>query len=101
MSQQEEQSQRESEEMLYRRATFGKQVSDFFNSDIGRYLMARADEEVVVAIRKFRDCDTSNVELVRKLQNDINMADNFKNWLSESVMDGLHAIEMIDERGQT
>lgn len=95
----EERDQANEKDMLIRRAVFGKQVDNFLSTDIGRYLMARAKSESDDALADFKRCDPADEKRVRRLQTAIQQADNLKAWLETAVLDGLQAIEIIEEEG--
>ena len=84
-------------ELLIRRATFGKQIEQFMSSDIGRYLTARADDDIVNAFNELKKCDPRDGKTVEKWQNQVYRAESFSTWLSEGVQDGLNAIEILEE----
>lgn len=83
-------------DVLIRRATFGKQVETFLVSDIGRYMLARADHAIVMAFNELKHCDPKDGKLVQQWQNQIWRAESIKDWLGDAVADGLTAIGIID-----
>jgi hypothetical protein len=83
---------------MIRRAVFGKQVEAFLNSEIGQYLLARALAQKYNAQAEFATVDCAQVELVRKLQNDINQANDIARWLAQAVDDGVKALSIIEDR---
>lgn len=90
--------EQEDAELIVKRAVFGKQVEQFLNSDIGRYMVQRATLRAESAVESFKRCDPSDVAQVRKLQNEILWAESFSDWLSAAVTDGLQALNIIEER---
>jgi hypothetical protein len=88
----------EDKDLIVRRAIFGKQVDNFFSSDIGKYLLARADDEAEQALVAFKTCDPTDVSKVTGIQNKILQSENFKTWLEEAVMDGLQALNILEDR---
>lgn len=88
----------EDQVLMIRRAVFGEQVQQFISSQIGQYLLARAQEDKVNAQAKFLEVDPSNVEAVRSIQNDILMSNKFAIWLQDAVGDGLRALGIIEDR---
>ena len=81
-------------------ATFGEQVQNFMNSDVGRYLIGRADQQSEEAFFQFKHCDVNDVEKVRSLQNTILRSEEFKLWLGEAVQDGLHSLNILENRSE-
>lgn len=94
----ENREETESREMLLRRAAFGKQVEQFLQSDVGRYLTARADEEVNAAFAEFKSADPRDGKNLEKIQNKIFRAESFKGWLADAVMDGVTAFNVLTDR---
>jgi len=88
----------EDEVLMIRRAVFGEQVQQFISSQIGQYLLARAQEEKVNAQIEFLEVDPSNVEAVRTIQNKILLSNKFAGWLQDAVGDGLRALGIIEDR---
>ena len=88
----------ESKELLLHRAAFGKQVEQFLNTDIGKYLMNRATDEVIDAFSEFKKCDARDGKTIEKVQNKIYRAESFKQWLTDAVLDGVTAYNIIEDR---
>lgn len=83
---------------LYEVSVLGKQVHDFMKSDVGRYMLQRADFEVNDAFEKLKTCDAANVNEVRRLQNNIWVAESVKTWMAEAVGEGLRALDILEDR---
>jgi hypothetical protein len=88
----------EEEVVMIRRAVFGKQVESFMNSEIGRYMVARAIEQKQDAQNAFLKVDCSDAESVRKLQNEIFVAESIVGWLRDAVGDGVQALNILEDR---
>ena len=84
----------EETEILWDKAVFGKQVEEFLGSDIGKYLLSKADRELSQAIIALRDCTPD--QLVR-FQSDMKRAESIREWLVEAVEEGLRAMNLIEE----
>ena len=87
----------EEHDILIRRAAFGKQVEMFFNSDIGKYLLARSDSDIADAFNAMKVCDPKDGKMVQHYQNQIWRAESIRNWLEDCVVDGLNAINILDD----
>jgi len=70
---------------------FGLDVKVFMGSPIGRYLTLRANQEIETALESMKTVDPDEPKAVRKLQNDIHIAENFLQWMGEAVTDGENA----------
>lgn len=90
--------EQESKELLIRRAVFGKQVENFLSSDEGKYLLHRADNDVQTAFEGLKSCDPKDGKMVQTFQNMIYRAESVKQWLTDAVVDGLNATNIIEDR---
>ena len=81
---------------LWDRATLGKQVEAFWSSRIGEYLRDRANSEYVDYIGKLKVVDPTDARAVMHAQGRVWQAENFEQWLSELVLDGLKSLEIIE-----
>lgn len=76
-------------------AVFGKRVEDFLASDIGRYLLLRAEEEAKDALADLRACGPDEL---RDVQARVWRAESIREWLMEAIENGYSAIELLDEQ---
>jgi hypothetical protein len=90
-----DESQNQKDELL-ERASFGKQIENFWGSRIGGYLRIRAQECYTAAIQELKICDPTNSTLVQRLQGDVRVAEQFEQWLSEAVLDGIKSLELLE-----
>jgi len=81
---------------LLERAGFGKEVELFWGSGIGQYLRNRAQECYSEAIQNLKSVDPTNAAAVMKAQNEARVAEMFEQWLSQAVLDGLKALELLE-----
>jgi hypothetical protein len=86
----------ESNELL-ERAAFGKQVELFWGSAIGQYLQNRARDQYTAAVQELKTVDPTDWRAVAKLQQSMVIAENFESWLSEAVIDGAKALELLED----
>jgi hypothetical protein len=84
--------------MLLRRAAFGRQVEEFWASDIGNYILNRIDSEVVSAFQELKTCDPKDGKVVQTIQNRIYRAESIKDYLADSIVDGLQAFKELEDR---
>lgn len=82
---------------LLERAQFGQQIELFFGSQVGQYLRNRALEQYNAAIEQWKSCDPTDTRLVMKLQNEARVAEWFEQWLTEAIIDGAKALELLQE----
>jgi len=60
----------------------------FINSDLGRYIVNRAEHDREKAISELKTCDPVNSVKIRQLQDDMNIPDKVVAWLSEAIQIG-------------
>lgn len=80
---------------LVRDATFGKQVEQFIDSDIGTYLVKRAKDEVDAAVERLKVVNPVDIDLVRTYQNQVKVAESIMGWLGDAIASGHAAIETL------
>lgn len=78
-----------------RTAVFGVQVQNFMDSEIGAYIMNRADEYAQEAMEELTKVDPEDPRAIRSLQNRIHVADLIATWLREAVSLGEQAQEHL------
>jgi hypothetical protein len=88
------------QEELIQKAVFGKQVESFFNSDIGKYIIALSELDRSEALTLLAKCDPENANTVRELQNRVVVCDKIRGWLENAIINGVQALNIIDERSE-
>lgn len=83
------------DEPTVRWATFGRQVEQFLESDIGDFLVTRAKKQIEEAIQDLKVADPFKPEEVQKLQNRIIVAESIIDWLGEAIAAGHSALEEL------
>lgn len=83
-------------EELLEQGVFGKEVEAFLASNVGRYIVHRANEQAVSAMDKLKACDPEDAKTIRAIQNEIRVAEQILDWLTGAVKQGLQAINIID-----
>ncbi len=79
-----------------RTAVFGQQVQEFLRSEIGHFLIQRAEKELGEAIEKLKTANPRDAENIVRLQVQVALLEKFESWLGDAVQDGLTAIANID-----
>lgn len=85
------------EDPTVRSATFGAQVEQFLNSDIGVYMVERADEQAEAALKELVTADPTQPEVIRAIQNRIKVADSIVSWLREAIEMGEQSKQQLRE----
>lgn len=81
---------------LVRAAVFGEKVQEFLRSDIGDFLLKRAETELTAAINSLKSVDPMQMTTVIILQERIRQLERFETWLGDAVQEGLTAISVIE-----
>lgn len=85
---------------LLAQAAFGIEVEAFLGSDIGRYLIARAEAEREQALNALKDVDAEDSRAIRQLQSTVARAESIQYWMAEAIQEGRNAerqLEGLDE----
>ena len=81
-------------------AIIGKDAEEFLSSEIGRYMLECAANQVDDAVCKLKKANPLDTELIITLQNEIYRAESFGAWISDLVIAGNQAIQQIDGDAQ-
>ena len=79
-------------------AVLGKDAEEFISSELGRYIIARIEEEKAEAISKLSTVSFWRKRRIQDLQNQIWRCDTFKSWLAETVIRGKQAVDLLEQR---
>lgn len=83
---------------LHKTIDFGFQAEAFLQSDVGKYLIAKAEAEVVEATEALKVVDPTVPDAIRALQNRVYRGESIQYWLAEAIQSGLNAQqEFIDQ----
>lgn len=85
-------------DILVYQGQLGLQVEAFLNSDVGAYLLARAEQETHKLIEALKTVNPSSPVEILRLQEGIKRSESFKEWLVEAVENGLKATEVLEQR---
>jgi len=83
---------------LHRAIDFGFQVQAFLGSDIGKFLIARAEAQVTEATELLKRVNPENPSQIRALQHLVNVGEDIQYWLADAVNAGYAAQdELVDQ----
>lgn len=86
---------------LYAEAMLGRDADEFLGSDLGRYMIGRAEQEEREAMELLVKVWPWRRRRIQQLQNRIWRAQQFKGWLTELVMIGRQAMDQLETQQQT
>lgn len=81
---------------LLETASYGEAAKLFFESDLGKYILRRATEEVEVAQNELLEADPSDAKAIAELQRKANCARGSVLWLKEAIDAGDNALKMLE-----
>lgn len=89
-------SDRPHEELLAE-YSLGKDSEEFIESELGRYIIGRVEQDRADAVEKLVSTHPWRRRRIRELQNEIWRCDTFKGWLADCVIRGKQALELLDQ----
>jgi hypothetical protein len=82
---------------LYAEAILGKDAEEFIASDLGRYIIGRAEQEAADALDELKRCHPWRTRRIRELQNKVWRAESVQGWLAELVVRGRQAVQQLED----
>jgi hypothetical protein len=86
------------DDLLYAEAILGKDAEEFMASDVGRYLLGRAEQEADEANDKLKRISPWRRRRITELQNEIWRAESVKGWLIEIIRAGEAAEHALEQQ---
>ena len=84
------------DDQLLAMAYMGREAEDFCNSEIGKYLVGRAEQEEREALEALSTVSTFRKNRIRELQNQVWRARSLQAWLGELITDGRMALQQLE-----
>ena len=75
-------------EKLINQANIGADFREFVSSNVGAYLVERAEREEIEILRKLADVAPDNTEAIYKLQLQAKVPKKLMQFISEAIRDG-------------
>lgn len=75
----------------------GKDAEEFLNGDLGRYMLARAEEEEKEALEELATVFAWRRRKIQQLQAKLWRARSFKGWLTEMIVTGRQALQQLEQ----
>ena len=82
-------------------AEIGEEARLFLESDLGKYIIGVSRQEAQLALERLSEIDPSQVEEVRKTQNEVRVAKLFEQWLLEALQDGEQAMLIFKQQKES
>ena len=78
----------------------GDDADQFFNSDLGKYVMERAKEEVEANTEYLKKCDPNDSREIIRMQTNIRVAEGALVWMAEALSSGRELLQMQMENDE-
>lgn len=82
---------------LLKAVDLGFQAEAFLQSDVGRYLVQRAEAQVDEAVEALKQADPEDAKGIRNLQGVIAVAEAVQYWLADVIQQGENAQQQLHE----
>jgi hypothetical protein len=84
-------------DLLIAEAVLGRDAQDFFNSEIGRYIVGRCEQEKRDAQDQLSRVSPWRRNRIRQLQNEVWRSEAVVSWLAELISSGREAEAVLEE----
>lgn len=81
---------------LIAEAILGKDAEEFLNTELGRYIIERAEAEEKEAIEELTNVWPWNRRKIQRLQNQIWRVRSLKGWFADLIVSGRQALQTLD-----
>ena len=75
-------------------AELGEEAKKFLESDLGKSLLARAQQETLSALEALGECDATDTKAIVNLQNRAALGRQFPEWIREIIHIGDEALHV-------
>ena len=87
-------------DVLMAEAILGRDAQDFLNTELGRYLVGRAEAEKADALEQLARVSPWRRNRIRQLQNEVWRAESVVSWLAEIISAGRDAENVLEQLGE-
>ena len=81
-------------------AELGEEAKAFIQSDLGKSLLARAEQATLAALNELGECDPTDSKKISALQNRASLGRQFPEWLNEIINIGDEALKVWQQQNQ-
>ena len=86
------------ERELYKEAVLGEDAQNFWNTELGQWVVGKSLKESESATEKLREIDPEDSKTIRELQNEIQISERCLVWLNEAIVSGKQALDLLESR---
>ena len=87
-------------EIENRTILLGDDAEEFFKSDLGRYVLESALEEINLAVTKLKTVSPWDTNAIIELQTKIRIAEAAPGWLNDAIRAGRERLELRQVRSE-
>jgi hypothetical protein len=87
-----------STDLLIAEAVLGRDAQEFLATDLGRYLVGRAEQEKAEALAQLARVSPWRRNRIRQLQAEVWRAESVLSWLAELINSGRQAEHALEEQ---
>ena len=87
--------------LLIAESMLGEDAAEFVKSDLGRYLIGRANQEIEDAVELLKKTASWRRNRIAQLQHNIRVAESAKEWILECIVSGKTALAALERRRTT
>lgn len=85
------------DDLLREEVRIGKQCEIFWSSDVGKYILGRAREEMRELMKELYEAEPDNRKAQTNIRQDINLRVLMVEYLSEKIQRGTNARNQLEE----
>jgi hypothetical protein len=84
-------------DLLMAEAVLGRDAEEFLNTELGRYMLGRCEQEIQEAQDELSRVSSWRRRRIQELQNRVWRAKSVKEWLAELIANGKSAEAALEE----
>jgi hypothetical protein len=85
-------------DLLMAEAVLGRDAEEFLNTELGRYILGRCEQEIAEAQDQLSSVSPWRRRRIQQLQNEVWRAQSMKAWLGELITNGRSAEASLEEQ---
>jgi hypothetical protein len=86
-------------DLLMAEAVLGRDAEEFLNTELGRYITGRCEQEIAEAQEELSRVASWRRRKIQELQNRVWRAKSMQGWLAELIANGKAAETTLEEQG--
>lgn len=87
-------------DVLIAEAEIGEEARRFLESDIGRLIVGRAQQDIDSAVYELKNANPRDPDKITELQNQIWRGESIISWIAEAIEAGNEALKQYEESSE-